>query len=122
MKEFFNPTLPEGQAGVVGERSRMLAVILGFFFGTFGVHQFVLGYTKKGAAYLIAFGISWGVFIPTLFVGSLLWWNPVGWVFLAIAASTILLDIAIGICSLITWICILTNKEYIDVDGKLLKD
>jgi len=36
-----------------GENKKMLAGILGILLGTFGVHKFILGYTKEGVIMLI---------------------------------------------------------------------
>ncbi|MBF0930144.1 MAG: TM2 domain-containing protein, partial [Actinomyces graevenitzii] len=30
-------------------KNKIVAAVLAFFFGTFGVHNFYLGYTKRGA-------------------------------------------------------------------------
>ena len=46
-----------------GEKNRIIAVILGFFFGTYGIHNFYLGYNKKAT---IQFILSLFVFILNL--------------------------------------------------------
>ncbi|MCL2356130.1 MAG: TM2 domain-containing protein [Defluviitaleaceae bacterium] len=130
MKEFFNPTLPEGEEGVVGDRSRVLAGVLGFFFGTWGIHMFVLGYFKKGMVYLITTLICWGVnmvFLTLFIVSTVLTVGGgndnlvlpiIAWAGMALFVIPVN---ALGICSIVSSAFILTNKRYIDADGKLLK-
>lgn len=48
---------------VVGERSKMVAGLLGIFLGVWGVHNFYLGYTKKGVIQVL-------VSIFTCFLGG----------------------------------------------------
>ena len=37
-----------------GDNKKMLAGLLGIFLGAFGVHKFILGYTKEGVIMLVA--------------------------------------------------------------------
>ena len=131
MKDFFNPTLPEGQEGVVGDKSRLLAGLLGFFFGTWGVHMFILGYTKKGVIFLVAYllVVVANLVLVGIFFAGILFSEAGGgdgfFVFPIVAwLGLILLSIpsaVFSICALISSICILANSRYIDADGKLLK-
>lgn len=68
--------LTEGQApaGSGEQKSRILAGILGIFFGAFGVHNFYLGYTKKATWQLVmsiigivtlCIVIGWGLLLVT---------------------------------------------------------
>ncbi|ALJ05350.1 hypothetical protein APS56_09520 [Pseudalgibacter alginicilyticus] len=45
---------------VSGENKKILAGVLGILFGGFGVHKFVLGYTKEGIIQLIATIVTCG--------------------------------------------------------------
>jgi TM2 domain-containing membrane protein YozV len=45
---------------VSGENKKILAGVLGILFGGFGVHKFVLGYTKEGVIQLIATIVTCG--------------------------------------------------------------
>jgi TM2 domain-containing membrane protein YozV len=53
-KTFGTPplSLAEVYAGVQARKSRTTFVLLGVFFGAFGVHNFYAGYPRKGAAQL----------------------------------------------------------------------
>jgi TM2 domain-containing membrane protein YozV len=60
------------------KRSALIAYILWFFLGLFGVHRFYLGRIGSGLAMLILHGLSWATFI--ILIGYLgfgilgLWW------------------------------------------------
>ncbi len=43
------------------ESKRVLAGVLGILFGAFGIHKFVLGYTKEGLIQILLSFISCGV-------------------------------------------------------------
>lgn len=106
----FNPTLPQGQVGVVGERSRkqagIIAIVLGVCCYPFGIHNFMLGYTTKAVVQLI-----WSI------VNFLILFIPgVGWII------KIPLMLLLSTWAIVDGIFILTNKEYIDADGNLLRD
>lgn len=45
---------------VSGENKKILAGVLGILFGGFGIHKFVLGYTKEGVIQLIATIVTCG--------------------------------------------------------------
>ena len=53
-------SVPSGQ--IAGTKSRVVAALLAFFFGAFGVHKFYLGQTGWGILYLLFF---W-TFIPMI--------------------------------------------------------
>lgn len=66
------PVHPTGQQPVyvVAAKSKIVAALLAFFLGTFGIHNFYLGYTGKGVVQLIlgliGYATSWlliGLFI-----------------------------------------------------------
>jgi len=66
------PVHPTGQQPVyvVAAKSKIIAALLAFFLGTFGIHNFYLGYTGKGVVQLIlgliGYATSWlliGLFI-----------------------------------------------------------
>jgi TM2 domain-containing membrane protein YozV len=56
-----------GQPAYPGQKSRMVAGLLGIFVGGFGVHRFYLGYTNIGVIQIIVtivtcgFGAIWGL-------------------------------------------------------------
>ena len=79
--------------GLVGEKSRICAGLLGIFVGTFGVHNFYLGYTGKGVAQALMSVLSCGALAPV----SAVW-------------------------ALIEAIMIFTQKDSKDAKGYLLKD
>lgn len=49
--------------GKVGDKSKIVAALLAFFVGTFGIHNFYLGYTAKGVAQLLLTVLGWIIFI-----------------------------------------------------------
>ncbi|MAO45980.1 MAG: hypothetical protein CL823_02410 [Crocinitomicaceae bacterium] len=50
-------------------KSRITFILLGFFLGGFGVHNFYAGYTGRGIAQLMIFFFGWLlIFIPNLLV------------------------------------------------------
>lgn len=55
MKESWN------QATHNGENKKLLAGILGILFGSFGIHKFVLGYTKEGVIQIILSFVTCGI-------------------------------------------------------------
>ncbi|MDO5530262.1 MAG: TM2 domain-containing protein [Paracoccus sp. (in: a-proteobacteria)] len=58
------------RAGGVSSQKRMMAAILAFFLGVFGVHKFYLGKTTPGLVMLGATLLGWPLlFIPPMVVG-----------------------------------------------------
>jgi hypothetical protein len=47
---------PEDEQPEISERSRGVAVALGFFGGFFGLHRFYVGKTQSGVAMIVTFG------------------------------------------------------------------
>ncbi|GAB2866479.1 TM2 domain-containing protein [Nocardioides pacificus] len=64
MSQPFPPSPAGPPAGGLSDKSKVVAGILGILLGGFGVHQFYLGNSKKGA-------IQIGVTLVTCGVGSL---------------------------------------------------
>ncbi len=50
----------------MGMKSRKITILLAFFFGYLGVHQFYLGNTKKGIFYIVFFLLFFWTIIPFL--------------------------------------------------------
>ncbi|MCL2356764.1 MAG: TM2 domain-containing protein [Defluviitaleaceae bacterium] len=101
LKNDLNPSLPPEHEGVVGEKSRLACGLIGIFLGGLGIHNFMLGYTAKGITQLVFFIIC-----------AITVWFGVGLIPLLLMIGWSLAD----------GIIILTNKRYIDADGKLLTD
>ncbi len=51
-------------------KNKIVAAVLAFFFGTFGVHNFYLGYTKRGA-YQLGLAIA-GIVLSIVVIGVFL--------------------------------------------------
>lgn len=51
-------------------KNKIVAAVLAFFFGTFGVHNFYLGYTKRGA-YQLGLAIA-GIVLSIVIIGVFL--------------------------------------------------
>lgn len=80
-----------------GERKSMiLAVVLVLFLGTFGIHNFYLGYIKKGVAQLVLCLVGWA----TTFI-------LIGYIPLAVLCVWIFIE----------FIQLLVNKDYRDGNG-----
>jgi TM2 domain-containing membrane protein YozV len=60
-----------GYTGGVG-KSRILIGLLGIFFGTFGVHNFILGYTKKAVIQLLITMLTCGFGAFATFIWALI--------------------------------------------------
>lgn len=58
------PFVPPGTV----QKSKLAAVLLAFFLGVLGVHNFYLGYTGKGVAQLLITLLSCGVFSIVSFI------------------------------------------------------
>ena len=65
----FADSAKEAFTSVGGENKKVLAGILGILLGAFGVHKFILGYTKEGAIMLVASIVGFFLCgLPTLLV------------------------------------------------------
>jgi TM2 domain-containing membrane protein YozV len=53
-------------ASVLGERNRIVAAVLAFFLGSFGVHKFYLGKTGAGLIMLLMGTVGWILVLPGL--------------------------------------------------------
>ena len=93
MNNYPPPQTPEYS----GERKSMiLAVVLVLFLGTFGIHNFYLGYIKKGVAQLVLCLVGWA----TTFI-------LIGYIPLAVLCVWIFIE----------FIQLLVNKDYRDGNG-----
>ncbi|GAB3690770.1 TM2 domain-containing protein [Corynebacterium nasicanis] len=90
------PVQPQ-YAGPIQQKSALLAALLCFFFGIFGVHNFYLGHTNRGVIMLVL-----------SFVVLLTWWMGVGLVILG----------ALLIWELIDFIMLLTKSGPFQRDGR----
>lgn len=82
-------------------KSKLAAGLLGIFLGSFGVHNFYLGYTSKAVTQLVL--------------------TIVGYVLCCIGIG-VLLVLGVGIWGLVEGIMILTGKIDTDANGKPLTD
>ncbi|MCL2356765.1 MAG: hypothetical protein FWC70_06370 [Defluviitaleaceae bacterium] len=125
-KELLAPTpkLAEGQVAEVGNRSRMIVGLAAIILGMFGIHHFILGFKQKGIFHVIACVVSQLLFVAFVVIGMVLTMVTLvlGVPFFILAGLTIVIDMVLGIKSLVEGILIFTNKDYLDADGKLLKD
>ena len=55
------------------DNKKVIAGIMGILFGGFGIHKFVLGYTKEGVITLIATIITCGMFSLVGFVEGIIY-------------------------------------------------
>lgn len=55
------------------ENKKILAGILGILFGGFGIHKFVLGYTKEGIITLVATFVTCGIFSLVGFIEGIIY-------------------------------------------------
>ena len=87
--------------GVQGSKSKIAAGLLGIFLGSFGVHNFYLGYTTKAVIQLVLSIV--GILTTCLFIGGLILLGTWIW-------------------GLVEGIMILTGKINTDAQGNLLAD
>lgn len=88
-------------AAANGAKSKLAAGLLGIFLGTFGVHNFYLGYTQKAIIQLVCSIV--GIILSCIGIG-------------------VLIVIGIEIWGLIEGIMILTGKIAVDGKGEPLAD
>ena len=79
------------------DKSRLVAGLLGIFLGTLGIHNFYLGYTKRAVTQLLI----------SLIVGPI---------------TCGVADIVVWIWTLVESIKILSDKNSVDSEGRLLQD
>ena len=53
------PFAPQGAYAATAPKSMVVAILLAFFLGTLGVHNFYLGFTQKGIVQLVITVIGW---------------------------------------------------------------
>lgn len=83
----------------------LVAALLAFFLGVFGIHRFYLGYTEQGLMQLI--GYSLGTIL--ILIGLAMAYATTGIALPAVLIIGALLVTAVGIWSFIDFIRILTN-------------
>jgi apolipoprotein N-acyltransferase len=88
-----------------GSKSMLVAALLAFFLGVFGIHRFYLGYTEQGLMQLI--GYSLGTIL--ILIGLAMAYATTGIALPAVLIIGALLVTAVGIWSFIDFIRILTN-------------
>lgn len=49
----YNPYITDNRSAIPGAKQRIAYILLGFFFGTIGIHDFYAGYTNKGVTKLL---------------------------------------------------------------------
>ncbi|MDO5668931.1 MAG: TM2 domain-containing protein [Corynebacterium sp.] len=79
MQQPMQPMQPQF-AGPVQQKSTVVAALLCFFFGIFGIHNFYLGHTNRGVIMLVLALVSvftWWLFIGLVVLGALLIWELV---------------------------------------------
>ena len=99
-----------------GGKSKIVAGLLGILLGTFGVHNFYLGYTKKA---VLQVALCWGGWIGAIIfyiLGTVLSFTVVALLLYIPALLLMFAPVAISIWTLIEGIMILCGK--INVDGK----
>ncbi len=84
-------------ARVYGQKSQVVAALLAFFLGTWGAHNFYLGYTRRGVAQLATTVVGWTTLIFLI-----------GGVFLAV----------VGVWAFIEFILILLRSGSMGVDAR----
>ena len=106
-EQTFNPNAgypanqPNYNPAPAGQKSKVLAGILGIFFGAFGVHNFYLGFTNRAVTQLILSIV--GILTTCIGVGAVLYFGMMIW-------------------GLVEGIQILTGKIEFDADGIPLKN
>lgn len=109
----------------VGNKSAIVAGLLGLFLGAIGVHNFYLGYTKRAVAQLVLF-LSFIFSLVTyvvLVVGAVASFSMlmVALAVLALIVGVICVAVS-GIWSFIEAIMILCGSRKVDGKGNALKD
>lgn len=72
-----------GQPMMVGDKSKVVAAVLAFFLGAFGVHNFYLGKTTRAVAQLLMGTVGWILIIPPFISGI---WAFVEFILILVAA------------------------------------
>lgn len=57
-----------GSGGLSGDKNKLVAALLAFFLGVWGIHKFYLGKTTAGVIMLVCGTIGWLLIIPGLIV------------------------------------------------------
>ena len=111
-----------GQSGV---KSKIVAGVLGIFLGTYGVHNFYLGYTKKAIVQLVAVIAAYILYFVSLFSnlsGDFMMISEYDiFSFLGTVILFILVLIGIRIWTFVEAVLILCGKIDRDGKGRILK-
>ena len=104
------------------QKSKMAAGLLGVFLGSFGIHNFYLGYTEKGLTQIILFFGSIVLSIVLWILSGLLSVVLVGFLLMPIAFLMDFVPFAIWVWGLIEGIMILSGNIKTDANGTPLAD
>lgn len=111
--------------GIKGEKSKLVAGLLGIFLGFIGVHNFYLGKTKRALIQLLMYIGGILLYVGGIVIGMILAESSmvaVGLVFIILGVLGILMIPAVAIWALVEGIMILVGKINTDGAGKPLKD
>lgn len=103
----------------VSSKSRVVAALLAYFLGVFGVHRFYAGRVLSGVAMIalsvVAPAVGFGAFVAAMFVGSdIAWW---GFVFLFLGYGGL---IAVSVWWTIDFVVIVVGK-FRDGQGRYVR-
>ena len=104
------------------QKSKLAAGLLGVFLGSFGVHNFYLGYTEKGVAQVSLFFGSIVLSVILWALAGLLSIVLVGFLLMPIAFLMDFVPFAIWVWGLIEGIMILCGNIKTDAKGNPLTD
>ena len=104
------------------QKSKLIAGLLGIFLGSFGVHNFYLGYTEKGITQVILFFGSVILSIILWILAGLLSVVLIGFLLMPIAFLLDFVPFGIWIWGFIEGIMILSGNVKTDAKGNPLTD
>jgi len=110
--------------GVNGVKSKVVAGLLGIFLGTYGVHNFYLGYYKRAAVQLCLVIFAFVIYFAALFSSAaiIVSMSDAGAVgFLITLLAFLLIIIGVRIWTFVEAILIFCGKINKDGKGRLLK-
>ena len=103
-------------------KSKLVAGLLGIFLGSYGVHNFYLGYTQKGLIQVIASLGSIALSVVLWIISGLLSVVFIGFLIMPIAFILDFVPTGIWVWGLIEGIMILSGNINKDAKGNPLKD